>query len=142
MLIVDDNEDTRLLLTRAFQKANSSCVLKVVKNGLEALKYLEGKDECADRDSHPLPSMVLLDLNMPKKSGFEVLQWIRRHPAFKRMVVVVFTNSEKQKDIDQAYDLGANSYLIKSPSSPEFLEFIKNLDTYWSKHNCGPVDFS
>jgi CheY-like chemotaxis protein len=142
VLVAEDDEDTRILLARAFRKVNSACVLKVATNGLEVIRYLEGKGEFADRDSHPLPAMMLLDLNMPQKSGFEVLQWIRRHPSLKRMVVVVFTHSENQKDIDRAYDLGANSYLIKSPSSPEFFEFIKNLDVYWSKHNRGPVDFS
>src|SRR4051812_4915204 len=88
VLMADDDEHAHVLIQRAFRKANASPLLKIVNNGEEAIRYLEGKGIYSDRDLYPLPSLVLLDLNMPKKTGFEVLQWIRAHPDFKRMVVV------------------------------------------------------
>ncbi|MDB6122639.1 MAG: response regulator [Pedosphaera sp.] len=135
VLMADDDEHAHVLIQRAFRKANASPLLKIVSNGEEAIHYLEGKGIYSDRNLHPLPSLVLLDLNMPKKTGFEVLQWMRGHPDFKRMVVVIFTTSDEPKDINKSYDLGANSYLVKTPLYPEFTELVKSLEVYWLKHN-------
>jgi CheY-like chemotaxis protein len=135
VLMADDDKHAHLLLLRAFRKANSSLLLKVVEDGDEAIKYMEGTGVYADRDVYPVPSLVLLDLNMPKKDGFEVLQWMRQQPDFKRTVVIIFTTSDELEDINRAYDLGANSYLVKTPLYPEFTELVQSLDIYWSKHN-------
>ncbi len=82
-----------------------------------------------------MPSLVLLDLKMPKKDGFEVLKWMREQPEFKRLVAVVLSTSDEPVDINRAYDLGANSFLVKTLMFTEFTELVKSLDNYWSKHN-------
>jgi CheY-like chemotaxis protein len=135
ILVADDEETAHVLIHRAFHLAQSSCALQIVTNGEDAISYLQGKGVFANRERYPVPELVLLDLKMPKKDGFEVLKWMREQPGFKRMVTVMFSTSDEPRDINRSYDLGANSFLVKTPLFTEFTELIKSLDNYWLKHN-------
>lgn len=140
ILVADDDDASHLILHRAFRKANSNRLLKVVLDGEQAIRYLDGSGIYADRVEYPLPVLLLLDLKMPRKSGLEVLKWVRQHPEFKRLIVVIFTTSDEPMDINRSYDLGANSYLVKTPMYPAFTELVQSLDTYWLTHNRSPVE--
>src|SRR5690348_7235194 len=113
ILLAEDDPNDVMLLQRAFQKAGLRDRLKIVRDGEQAIDYLAGRGEYADREQFPQPFMLLLDLKMPGTDGFEVLQWVRAESSLKRLLVVVLTSSNLQADVDRAYDLGANSYLVK-----------------------------
>src|SRR5947207_15017530 len=101
------------MVRRSFTKASLQGTLDVVDDGDKAVAYLAGHGGFADRARHPLPVLLLLDLKLPRRSGLEVLAWVRQQPTLKRLPVVVLTSSEESADINRAYDLGANSYLVK-----------------------------
>ena len=113
ILVVEDDSNDILLLERAFRRANLTTRLHIVSNGEEAISYLKGERPYSDREDYPLPELVLLDLNLPRKSGFEVLAWVRDHDEFKNLPIIVLTSSRRMLDVDQAYALGASSYLAK-----------------------------
>lgn len=130
VLLVEDDPNDILLLERAFGKAQLTAPLQV-NDGEEAIAYLAGEGNYADRERHPLPNLVLLDLKLPKKSGLEVLHWLRQQPVLQRLPVVVLTSSREHSDVNRAYELGANSYLVKPVRSQDLVEMIKTLDVYW-----------
>lgn len=138
ILLVEDNPDDVLLIQRAFRKANLINPISAVDDGEKAIQYLSGAGEYADRSRHPLPVLVLLDLKLPRKSGHEVLAWIKQHPAFKRIPVVVLTSSTETVDINKAYDLGANSYLVKPVGFDDLFAMVKTLQPYWMIMNQKP----
>jgi len=113
VLIVDDSENDALLMRTVFQRAGFVQPLRFARDGDEAIAYLRGDGLYGDRSRYPLPTAVLLDLNMPRKNGFEVLEWIRQQPVLKRLRVYILSASSRPEDIERAYDLGANSYLVK-----------------------------
>src|ERR1051326_7062364 len=113
ILLAEDREDDVLLIRRAFNKANLLNPLHVVQDGEEAIAYLKGEGQYANRAEYPLPSLLLLDLKMPRKNGFEVLQWIRQQPSLSALRVVVLTSSSEIQDVNMAYRLGSNSFLVK-----------------------------
>jgi CheY-like chemotaxis protein len=119
-LLVDDCEDDLRLMRNAFQQAKSNHPLQEVRNGEEAIAYLKGDGPYSDRNKFPLPIVMLLDLNMPKKNGFEVLTWVRAQPALKRLAIFILTASTRDEDVECAFYLGATSYLAK-PSNLETL---------------------
>jgi CheY-like chemotaxis protein len=128
ILVVDDSPDDLFLLKRVFNKLDLGHVVEIANNGEEAIRYLENPDK-------PRPTMVLLDLHMPKLSGFEVLAWIRGHNDLKHLPVVIFSSSIEPSDLTRAYSLGANGYLEK-PSMPGVLEtMIQTSSQYWLKWN-------
>ncbi|HID74249.1 MAG TPA: response regulator [Thermoplasmata archaeon] len=131
ILLVEDDPNDVLLIKRAFRKADLANPIQVVEDGERALDYLAGKGEFADRERYPHPVLVLLDLKLPKSSGFEVLAWIRRHPGMKRLPVIVLTSSQEISDINRAYELGANSYLVKPVNFDALLEMVRALNLYW-----------
>src|SRR5215467_13710039 len=135
ILLVEDDPNDVLLIQRAFQKAGLHNSLKVVRNGDEALEYLSGENSYADRDSFPLPFLVLLDLKMPGTDGFEVLNWIRNCASLKRLLIVVLTSSNLQADVDKAYELGANSYLVKPVEFDDMVNLIQRFEAYWTEIN-------
>ena len=138
ILHVEDDPNDVLLVQRAFKKSRSMAVVQSVADGDQALAYLAGADVFADRDQYPAPALVLLDLKMPRKSGLEVLTWIRQQPQFKRLIVVVFTSSRHDHDVTLAYELGANSYLMKPVGFEALQETIKQVDQYWGQLNLVP----
>ena len=131
VLLADDDPNDVFLLQRAFQKTNIANPLRVVRDGEEAMAYLGGQGQYADRQLHPLPVLLLLDLKMPRKSGFEVLRWLRQQSGLKRLPVVVLTSSNQNPDINKAFDLGANSYIVKPGGFDSLVEMVKNLNLYW-----------
>lgn len=139
ILLAEDNPDSVLLIQRAFRRADIPYPLQVVQDGQSAILYLTGSDRYADRECYPLPSLLLLDLKLPIKSGHEVLAWLRQQPNLKRLPVVILTSSKEMSDINCAYDLGANSYLVKPVGFDNLLETIKTLHYYWNSINQAPA---
>lgn len=113
ILLVEDCADDVILIRRALQKAGVTNPIWSVENGQDAVAYLEGDGLYADRVKYPLPFLVLLDLKMPGISGFDVLKWIRHHPDLNKLRVVVLTSSREIRDVNLAYQLGANSFMVK-----------------------------
>src|SRR5712691_12329740 len=130
-LLAEDDEDHVHLIHRAFKKANLLNPLHVVRNGEEAIAYLEGVGKYANREEYPLPALLLLDLKMPRKDGFEVLRWIRQQPELKALRVVVLTASDHINDVNRAYQLGANSFLVKPVDFAHFVEVTQAVKGYW-----------
>lgn len=138
ILVAEDNADDWFLLRQSFQKAAPDFSLQVVSDGLEALAYLKGEDQFANRLEHPLPDVLLLDLNMPRMNGFELLEWIRQSQSPHRSLVVhVLTASARPLDIQRAYALGANGYLIKPNRLSELLTLVAALQQ-WHRFVCLP----
>ena len=136
ILLVEDRDDDVVLVRRSFQKAGIKNPIHAVSNGDEALAYLSGAGKYSDRTAHPIPQLMLLDLKMPKTDGFEVLKWIRAHPQLCGIRVVVLTSSEDIRDVNLAYSLGANSFLVKPADPDHFVEltdFISDIWFHWSK---------
>jgi len=133
VLIAEDNENDIFLLRRALSAANITMAIDFVRDGQEAIARLEN-----GRTTDSIPQLVLLDLKMPKYSGFEVLEWIRAQPHLKRLIVVVFSTSLFNEDINRAYDLGANSYLIKPSDMNELVSLLEEVQAYWLQANNGP----
>ena len=132
ILVIDDSPDDLFLLKRVFNKLELGHMIETANNGEEALVYLENPDK-------PRPTLVLLDLHMPKLSGFDVLTWIRGHKDLKYLPVVIFSSSTEPNDLTRAYNLGANGYLEK-PSVPDALEtMLQTSSQYWLKWNQAPL---
>jgi CheY-like chemotaxis protein len=138
ILLAEDDPNDVLLIQRAFQKAGLRNVLKVTRDGGQAIEYLSGQGMYANRERFPRPFLLLLDLKMPGTDGFEVLQWVRKEPDLKRLLVVVLTSSNLQSDVDRAYELGANSYLVKPVSFEEMVAMIQRFEIYWTEINRTP----
>jgi CheY-like chemotaxis protein len=139
VLVADDDLNDISLLKRAFLKAGIDVSMKVVRDGEEAIQYLHGDKDFADRDAFPIPSLMLLDLKMPRTNGFEVLEWVRSQAGLRRLLVVVMTNSNEPRDVDRAYDLGANSFLKKPDDFSDLLTMSERLHEYWIKTNLSPT---
>jgi len=131
ILVAEDREDDILLIYKAFAQANIPNPLQIVRNGDEAISYLKGEGRYADRSEHPLPVLLLLDLKMPGKDGFEVLRWLRQEPTLSALRVVVLTLSTDIRDVNLAYQLGANSFLVKPLDFQDFVELSKYLMQHW-----------
>ena len=142
VLYVEDEDDDVFFMKKAFGKAGIATGLQVVGDGQQAIDYLAGQDPYADRKTYPMPCMVLLDLNLPRKHGLEVLQWIRKQPAFYTLVVVILTSSDQDPDIHRAYSAGANAYLVKPPTADGLLELARTLGDFWLIRNQTPPDCS
>lgn len=131
ILLVEDDPNDVLLIRRAFRKSDVANPIQVVGDGEEAIAYLSGRGPYADRERYPLPVLLLLDLKLPRKSGFEVLEWLRQQRGLKRLPVAVLTSSAETPDINRAYDLGANSYLVKPVRFEGLLRMVQTLNLYW-----------
>ena len=138
ILLVEDNPDDVELTRLAFAEAGGAHRLHAVGDGAEALDYLLARGRHADRDGADLPALVLLDLNLPRLDGREVLQAIRADPATRALQVVVLTTSAEPRDVDQAYALGANSYIQKPVEFERFVEAVRQIGRYWLKLNLAP----
>ena len=129
ILIAEDNEDDILLIREAFEEVNMVNRIAVVRDGEEALAYLRG--EGAFKESL-LPGMVLLDINMPKKTGLEVLSAIKAEPRFRALPIVMLTVSEREEDILRSFEQGACSYIRKPVTFTRFITVVKEFEMYWS----------
>lgn len=130
ILHAEDDPTDRLLIRHAFERAAPSVRLLFAKDGQEAIDYLAGRGVFADRAAYPVPKLVLLDLKLPKKSGFEVLEWVRAEPGLKQLPVLVLTSSQESSDIERAYALGANSYLVKKVDVKAMREVVSGIGEY------------
>lgn len=138
ILLVEDNADDELLTQRALRKNNILNELVVVRDGQEALDYLHGTGAHSGRDLHDQPQVVLLDLNLPKVSGLEVLRRLRTDPRTQALPVVVLTSSQEDDDIIKSYHNGANSYVRKPVDFVQFTECVRQLGLYWLVINRPP----
>jgi len=135
ILEAEDSESDAFVLRRAFVKADINAELRFVEDGQDAVDYLSGSGVFGDRKADPLPKLLLLDLRMPRLNGFDVLGWVKKDPTLRRLPVAVFSSSNVDKDVDLAYDLGANSYIVKPGSLNGYTEFIETLHRYWNEIN-------
>ncbi len=129
--MAEDSPDDVLLVRRAFKKLAIDQRLVVANNGGSALDYLEGKGLYANRAKFPLPKLILLDLDLPRVSGFQVLDWVRRNPDLRHIPVIVLTGSVYSPDVTRAYQLGANSFLTKPADLTEFTSVVKEMARFW-----------
>jgi CheY-like chemotaxis protein len=127
ILLVDDSPNDALLMAAVFQRAGFAHPLQFVTRGEEAVAYLRGEGRYADRVEFPAPAVILLDLNMPRQNGFEILAWIRRQPSLGRIRVYILSASSRQQDIDLALDLGANAFLVKPGTFDELAQLATAL---------------
>ena len=138
LLVEDDPADVRLL-QRAFEKSDSDIDLFRVSNGDDAVAYLGGTEPYNDREKYPLPALVLLDIKLPRRTGLEVLQWLRAQKSnARRIPVIMLTSSRHMLDVNRAYDLGANSYVGKPETQAELNELVAILKRYWFSYSERP----
>ena len=130
ILSVDDSGDDTLLFQRACRKCGASFDLQTVPDGQRAIDYLSGNDTFSDRQQYPLPNLLLLDLKMPGKSGFEVLEWVRGQTHSKDLPVVIFTSSDNHGDVRKAYQKGANWYVMKPADYGELMAIAGAINSY------------
>ena len=135
IMLVEDNEDDVFMMKRALKSAEVVNPLQIAQDGQEALDYLHGSGNFADRTAHPLPALVLLDLKLPFVRGLDVLARLRSDERFESIIVVVLTSSEEPSDLRNAYRLGANSYLVKPPTPGQLEELAKAFKLYWLEFN-------
>jgi CheY-like chemotaxis protein len=133
ILHVEDNPDDVMLMNLAFNRAGVPARLHVVNDGDEAIAALQ------NGDGGMQPVCVLLDVKLPRISGLEVLAWIRNQPRLKRLPVILLTSSSQTADINRAYDLGANSFLVKPPDLDSLTQLVKTVAHYWVNTNVRPV---
>jgi two-component system, response regulator len=131
ILLIEDNPDDEALTLRALQKNNIRNDVVVARDGVEALDYLFGTGTHAGRDTRVMPHVILLDLKLPKVSGFEVLKALRSDPRTKLLPVVILTSSNEERDRIEGYGLGANSYVRKPVEFGSFIEAVRQLGLYW-----------
>lgn len=131
ILLVEDNEDDELLTRRAFKKNNLKNEIVVAHDGREALDWLFGEGEHAGRDTSVQPEVILLDVNMPRVGGLEVLERVRADPRTSLVPVVMLTSSKQEEDMVRSYELGANSYVRKPVEFDAFTEAVRTLGMYW-----------
>ncbi|BBD58247.1 two-component response regulator [Nostoc sp. HK-01] len=138
ILLVEDNPHDILLVQRAFRKAGITNPLQVVNNGDAAVLYLAGEAAYSDRQLYPLPALIMLDLKLPRRSGAEVLMWLRQQPGLKRLPVVVLTASQEYTDVNRLYDLGANAYMVKPVAFDDLVEIVRIINQHWMVFNQKP----
>jgi CheY-like chemotaxis protein len=131
ILMADDDEDDRMLTREAMEESRVLNRLYFVEDGVELIAYLNGSDKYSDRERYPMPSLILLDLNMPKKDGREALKEIKSDPSLRRIPVVILTTSKAEEDMLRGYDLGAASYITKPVTFSALVELMRILGKYW-----------
>jgi DNA-binding response OmpR family regulator len=138
VLLVEDEPADALMFSKAMQKAGFSVDIHVSRDGQDAIDYLYGVDQYADRGTYPLPDLIILDLKLPKASGFSVLRAVREHGNLQFIPALVLTSSNQDADVAMAYELGANSYLIKPVGFAQLVELVTMVGNYWFGMNLSP----
>jgi CheY-like chemotaxis protein len=139
LLIAEDDANDVFFLKHAFEQAEIKNPLHVVHDGQETIDYLSGVGEFSDRTKHPLPSLLILDLKMPRRTGMEVLMWLRDQPELQKLPVVVFTSSAHRQDVERAYGLGANAFVVKPSGNSKRIELAKVIKGFWLDFNEPPL---
>jgi CheY-like chemotaxis protein len=137
ILVAEDNENDVLMLRRAFQHLSVTAPIQYVDNGEEVIAYLDGTGKFARREEYPLPDILLLDLKMPRKNGFDILTWWRERKDLAAIRVVVLTTSGEIRDVNEAYRLGAASFLVKPVNFDEFRNTLFAMFQYWHTNRRG-----
>jgi CheY-like chemotaxis protein len=135
ILLAEDSQDDVLLIKRAFVRGGVQNTLYVVPNGEETIWYLKGEGKFANRAEYPLPDLLLLDLKMPIVDGFGVLRWVRQQPNLAGLRILVLTSSDSLRDVNLAYKLGANSFLVKPLEFENCAQLGKLIQEYWLERN-------
>jgi CheY-like chemotaxis protein len=125
ILYAEDNPDDAIILKLAFKRAGLSQIVHTVDDGGEAIAWLRGEGNFAKRDQHPLPSLLILDLKMPRKSGFDVLEWLQTSGEFKHLPTIVLSSSDDPRDMKRATELGVTKYFRKSATCQDLIQFLK-----------------
>ena len=135
ILLIEDNPADQQLTIRAFRKGHVSTNLQIASDGVEAMEYLRGEGKYFDREMYPIPDLILLDINMPRKDGKQVLKEIREDKDLKIIPVVMLTTSDQEKDVIDSYNLGVNAYISKPVRINEFMEVVHKLEDFWFSLN-------
>jgi len=138
VLLVEDNPADQQLTIRAFKKGHVNTDLQITSDGVEAMEYLRGEGKYNNRVLYPMPDLVLLDINMPRKDGKQVLQEIREDKRLKIIPVIMLTTSDQEKDIIDSYNLGVNAYISKPVRINEFMKVVNKLEDFWFTLNTMP----
>lgn len=138
ILIAEDDADDRFLLQAAFNENGFNDKLEFVENGVEVIEYLNTLIQTADH-VHKLPRFILLDLNMPKKDGREVLKELKQHPGLKNIPIVIFSTTNNEYEMRRCYELGANSYITKPNNFESLIKTVAALRSYWLQTNDAPL---
>jgi len=131
ILVADDDSDDIFLLRRAFEKAGLDQPIFDVSDGEQAIEYLSGESAFADRARHPLPALVVLDIKMPKRNGFDVLEWLSAHEGFRDLPVVMLSSSSQESDVAKARTLGAQEYFVKPSDSDDLRQVVQTMAVKW-----------
>ena len=131
LLLADDDPDDRLLVSDALKETDWAADLRTVEDGQELIDYLNRRGKYADGERWPLPSLILLDLKMPRKNGHQALKEIKDDPQLRRIPVVILTTSRSQEDVIRSYELGVNSFISKPTSFGALVETMNTLERYW-----------
>ncbi len=140
ILVVDDDENDQILIKRTFQKISTRATIQIAAHGQEAIDYMCGKGEFADRQKFEYPTFILIDLKMPIADGFAVLEFIKKHPLYRIIPAVMLSASGDLDDIKRAYTLGASSYHVKPSSTGELEKMLVMLYGYWMSCEVPQVD--
>lgn len=138
LLLVEDEPESVALFEYAAGKVAGGLSLRVARDGVEALEYLAGTGAFADRAACPLPDVIVLDLKMPRATGFEVLEQIRQRAEWSQLIVIVFTASSSDADITKAYQLGANAFVVKPSSLADLISIVQAIAAFWFTYNVKP----
>ena len=139
LLVAEDDENDVFFLQRAFQQAKIGNPLHVVRDGQEAIDYLSGDGKFSDRTQYPLPHLFILDLKMPRKTGLDVLGWLHEQSELRCLPVLVLSSSAQRTDIERAYELGANGFVVKPASLEKRVELAKLIGAFWLDFNEAPL---
>lgn len=131
ILLVEDNEADVKITLRSFKKSIVQSNINVVNDGQEALDYIYGTGKFSDRATYPMPNVILMDLNMPKLTGLQVLEKLKSDPEYKAIPIVMLTSSKNEEDVIKCYQSGANSYIKKPVNYEDFESVTKNFMDYW-----------
>lgn len=134
LLIIEDSEDDIFFIERIFRQLRARCELRFARDGIEAVEYLSGKGRFKDRTEYPMPSIILMDLKMPRRNGFEVLEWMQTQPEISLIPTIVVTSSTLQEDVTKAYRLGANAVMNKPVDKDSLLQMLKSFHVYWTDY--------
>jgi CheY-like chemotaxis protein len=138
VLLAEDDENDIAFARRAFAQVEISAPLLVVEDGQEAIDFLSGAGKYSDRDPHALPSLLMLDLKMPRKTGMDVLKWIREQERLQSLPIIIFSSSLQPSEIEAAYRMGANAFVAKPPGAPERTELARMIKGFWLTFNETP----
>jgi CheY-like chemotaxis protein len=133
VLLVEDSDDDLLLYKRAMQRNHFQNPLQRVNDGNKAIAYLRGEGAYADRNKFDYPSLILTDLNMPNKSGLEMLEWIKNHPKYRVVPTIMITSSTRTDDIRAAYKAGADAYMVKQGDPDNLVQKLSLIFQYWAE---------